>query len=185
MIVTLTWPEMLTAYQVSAQRRLMALQGKFKPRYGAPEFIGADEMDLFACRAEMAVAKGLNLYWSGGVGEFDVDVGGLVEVRSIARPGLSLIVHPKDKWWCPFVLVDASNPPHMKLVGWVFGSDAQDERFWSDPSNKNRPAYFVPQSELNPISELQSMLRNNLIVPQKAPQQSTSRESEDDGVLRL
>lgn len=166
MIVTLTWAEMMTAYHIASQRRIMNMRKKLPGRYGAPEQDGSEELDIISTRGEMAVAKGLNLYWSGSVGDYGaVDVGGLVEVRTRTKDWHSLIVHPGDRDWSPYVLVDASQTPDMRLVGWVFGRDGKDERFWADPSKKNRPAYFIEQKELRPMSELVSLLKQGKITP--------------------
>lgn len=166
MIVTLTWAEMMTAYHIASQRRIMNMRKKLPGRYGAPEQDGSEELDIVSTRGEMAVAKGLNLYWSGSVGDYGaVDVGGLVEVRTRTKNWHSLIVHPGDRDWSPYVLVDASETPDMRLVGWVFGRDGKDERFWADPSKKNRPAYFIEQNELRPMSELVSLLKQGKIIP--------------------
>jgi hypothetical protein len=168
MIITLTWAEMMTAYHIASQRRIMNMRKGLAGRYGAPEGDGSEELDIISTRGEMAVAKGLNLYWSGSVGDYGaVDVGGLVEVRTRTKDWHSLIIHPNDKDWAPYVLVDASDPPRMRLVGWVLGVDGKSDKFWSDPSKKNRPAYFIEQSELRPMSELIEMLRCNEIYDQK------------------
>jgi hypothetical protein len=166
MIVTLTWAEMMTAYHIASQRRIMNMRKKLPGRYGAPEQDGSEELDIISTRGEMAVAKGLNLYWSGSVGDYGaVDVGGLVEVRTRTKDWHSLIVHPGDRDWSPYVLVDASQTPDLRLVGWVFGRDWKNERFWADPSKKNRPAYFIEQRELRPISELVALLKQGSITP--------------------
>lgn len=159
MIVTLTWAEMMLAYGVAAQRRIMNMKNGIAGKYGAPEGDGSEELDIVSTRGEMAVAKGLNLFWSGSVGDYGaVDVGGLVEVRTRTKNWHSLIVHPNDKDDMPFVLVDASNTPNMRLVGWLYGRDGKNERFWDDPSRKNRPAYFIPQESLRPMSELVELI---------------------------
>jgi hypothetical protein len=164
MIVTLTWAEMQTAYMIASQRRIMNMRKGLAGRYGAPEQEGSEELDIVSTRGEMAVAKGLNLYWSGSVGDYGaIDVGGLVEVRTRTKNWHSLIIHPQDRDWAPYVLVDASDTPNMRLVGWVLGADGKDDRFWSDPSKKNRPAYFIEQSELRPMGELKFLLGSGKI----------------------
>lgn len=164
MIVTLTWSEMMIAYQVAAQRRIMNMKKGLRGKFGAPEGDGSEELDIISTRGEMAVAKGLNLYWSGSVGDYGaVDVGGLVEVRTRTKDWHSLIIHKEDKPESPYVLVDASRQPDMRLVGWMYARDAMDEKFWSDPSGKNRPAYFVPQDALRPMDDLVSILRGTSI----------------------
>lgn len=166
MIVTLTWPEMMTAYHVASQRRIMNMRKGLAGRYGAPEGEGSEELDIISTRGEMAVAKGLNLYWSGSVGDYKaVDVGGIVEVRTRTQNWHSLIVHPGDHDWAPYVLVDASTQPNFRIAGWIYGADGKDEKYWADPSKKNRPAFFIKQEYLRPMDELVWELKNNRIVP--------------------
>lgn len=155
MIVTLTWAEMQIAYMVAGQRRIMNMKKGLAGRYGAPEGEGSEELDLIAARGEMAVAKALNLFWSGTVGDYGaVDVGGLIEVRTRTKHWHALILHPDDNDALPFVLADASNPPNIRLAGWIMAKDGKKDEFWSDPSQKNRPAYFVEQKHLLPMEEL-------------------------------
>lgn len=170
MIVTLTWSEMMTAYHIASQRRIMNMRKGLPGKYGAPEKEGSEELDIVSTRGEMAVAKGLNLYWSGSVGDYGaVDVGGLIEVRTRTKSWHSLIVHEQDRDWAPYVLVDASCTPDFRLVGWLYGRDGKKDSYWSDPSKKNRPAFFVDQKDLLPIEDLLVLLRDNAIQPpQKA-----------------
>lgn len=163
MNVILTWAEMLTAYHIASQRRIMNMKKGLAGKYGAPEKEGSEELDIVSTRGEMAVAKGLNLYWSGSVGDYGaVDVGGCVEVRTRTKDWHALIVHPEDKDNAPYVLVDASKMPTFRLVGWLYGKDGKADKFWSDPSGKNRPAFFVDQRFLRPIQELTDMLSKEL-----------------------
>ena len=160
MNVKLTWWEMLTAYHIASQRRVMNMQKGLAGRYGAPEKEGSEELDIVSTRGEMAVAKGLNLYWSGSVGDYGAtDVGGIVEVRTRTKDWHALIVHPQDKDEAPYVLVDASQTPVFRLVGWVYGKEGKQQKFWSDPSGKNRPAFFIDQVHLRPMDELVGVLK--------------------------
>jgi hypothetical protein len=155
MIIALTWAEMQIAYMVAGQRRIMNMKKRLPGKYGAPEKEGSEELDLIAARGEMAVAKALNLYWSGTVGDYGaIDVGGCVEVRSRTKDWHALILHPEDQDDLPFVLADVSAPPNIRLVGWLYGKEGKSDRFWSDPSGKNRPAFFIEQKHLHPMNEL-------------------------------
>lgn len=157
---TLTWPEMYLASHAALMRRLGNMRRAIKAKYGAPEDEGAWEPDFFACQGEMAVAKCLNLFWSGSVGDFGaVDVGGLVQVRTRRKKWHQLILHKEDSDNEPFVLVCAHESPKFMLCGWIFGKDGKLDKFWSDPAG-GRPAYFVPQEQLRPISELREILPN-------------------------
>lgn len=160
MIVTLSWAEMQVAHLIGGQRTLMNMKKKLPGRYGAPEKEGSEELNLIGTRGEMAVAKALNLYWSGTVGDYGaVDVGGCVEVRTITKSFHSLILHPQDKDDVPFVLVDLSNTPNIRLAGWIYGKDGKQDKFWSDPSGKDRPAFFIDQSYLRNAQELVELFK--------------------------
>ena len=167
-LVKLTWPEMMTAYHIASQRRIMNMKKGLAGKYGAPEKDGSEELDIVSTRGEMAVAKALNLYWSGSVGDYGaVDVGGLVEVRTRTKSWHSLIIHPEDKDWAPYVLVDSSATPSFRLVGWVFGREGKKEEYWSDPAKTGRHAYFVDQERLNPMSKLLNILKDGSLAAQK------------------
>lgn len=110
--------------------------------------------------AEYAVAKGLNLFWSGVVGtplQLRGDVGQL-QVRSTALKTGRLILHPKDHDEDTFVFVIGQDC-EFRIQGWILAEDAKQSRWWSDPSGKDRPAFFVPRDELRDIRELTQMLR--------------------------
>jgi hypothetical protein len=152
--VTLSWREMGLAWYVAGQMNLSNKMEKAKARYGAPD---NDEMThVHAMRAELAVAKAFNLFWSGSVGNKDaVDVGGILEVRSSARTGNSrLILHPTDRDDYPYIFADVSAAPTIRLCGWIMGRDGKQQQFWTDPTAAGRPAFFIPQSDLLPMADL-------------------------------
>lgn len=162
MIVTLTWSEMMQAHYVAGQRIAMNIKNGAQQRFGADNGRDSDALHLTACRGELAVAKALNLFWSGSLGDYQaVDVGGLVEVRAVnSKPGrrLSLIVHDDDKDDRPYVLADTGHAPAIDLRGWMLARDAKRREWWADPSGKNRPAYFVPIDALHPLETLKATL---------------------------
>lgn len=155
MIVALTYAEMQLAFTVAAQRQVMNMKLGAKHKYGANDATGM-ALNMMGCAGEMAVAKGLNLFWSGSVGDYDaVDVGGKVEVRSVSRPTDCLILHPDDRDGMPFVLCyNEPGTPKFNLLGWVWGKQGKDEKFWRDPQGTGRHAFFVPQAELFRCEEL-------------------------------
>jgi hypothetical protein len=100
--------------------------------------------------AECAVAKYLRTYWSTGErGESDV---GAYQVRYASRADYSLIVHPSDDDTAPYVLV-VGGPYTFTLIGWTWGAEGKQSKYWAEPV-KGRAAFFVPQSELYPLSEM-------------------------------
>ena len=138
----------LQACCAAAQHMLNAIELQLQGAYGG------DPKDIVIVvrgyMGEIAVAKTFNLGWFDHTRLGRVDVGDLIEVRSIDRPDYSLILHdkPKDPDDTPFVLADVSALPRVRLVGWMCASDGRaavnNEK--TDPTGRNRWAYFVPQS---------------------------------------
>jgi len=105
--------------------------------------------DIRSCLAEMAVAKAYGQYWVPATNEFRelaADVGEDIHVRSTTLSNGRLILHERDKrgWYC--LVIDSL--PEYKIVGWIHTDDGINKSFWSDPGT-GRPAYFVPQYNLN------------------------------------
>lgn len=160
--VWLTWSEMLIATNIAAMRRIFALKANCGSTHGSkrPADEGAWEPDFFSCQSELAVAKYLNLFWSGSVGDVEgIDVGGCVEVRTIRSSDHRLRLHEDDKDHLPYVLVYAT-PPLFDLRGWCYARDGKQRELWSDPTGANRPAYWIPQNSglLRPVSELREIV---------------------------
>jgi hypothetical protein len=111
-------------------------------------------MHIEGAGGECAVAKALKLYWSGSVDTFkrEGDVGDL-EVRTRSEDWHELLIRPDDPS-AIYVLV-VGKIPHFRLVGWIHSSVAKQRNDWLKPHGGRPPAYFVPQSELRPIEELQ------------------------------
>ena len=134
-----------------------------------------------SCGAEMAVAKYLNLYWSGALGDYKArDVGGMVEVRARSSMDWDLLVHPEDADDLPFVLV-VPQPPIFVIRGWMFARDAKQSQFWSDPA-RGRAAFFVPVDKLRPMSELKDWVRDpfNMVVDPVDPDAVEARPAGPD-----
>ena len=151
---------MMLADFVAIQRVAMNVKTGAAARYGADNGRGSDALDLFACRGECATAKALNLYWSGSIGDYKaVDVGGLVEVRSVNEPRRRLMVHKPDRDDFPFVLADTSKAPTVHLRGWMIGRDAKRAEWWRDPTGTGRHAFFVPLESLHDMAALIKRLK--------------------------
>lgn len=146
MLVTLDKWEQLHATTIGAWRQLDNAR-----RSDAHGFTGnGHDAHIDGALAELAVAKALNVYWSGVRADpFDLpgDCGHL-QVRSTRHRSGKLIVHPTDPDECAFVLVIASPPSQFLLAGWAYAADAKSDRWWADPTGNGRHVYFVPQSAL-------------------------------------
>lgn len=103
---------------------------------------------------EMAVAKALNLSWTGSVDVFKSvsDVGNL-EVRHRSRPDWDLIVRNGDSDDAIYVLSRGLPPSLIEVCGWIRGSDAKQKK-WIQQHGNLRPAYFIPAEELQPLEGL-------------------------------
>jgi hypothetical protein len=150
--ITLTHAEMRNAAIAGVLRQADNMADGLYNAYGLDETNWGEQFrtHLVGYCAEQAVAKFLHIYASTGErGESDV---GAYQVRYAGKAHYSLIVHPDDDDTAPYVLV-VGGPYTFNLIGWIWGADAKQGRFWSDPAG-GRAAYFVPQGELYPLSEM-------------------------------
>ena len=147
----LDWSEVALAAYAGVRRRILSLKRASPEPYGKT---GLDlwGMDIEACAAEMAVAKVAGKYWnaisSGRLKDLGGDVGRGIQVRSTQRMNGCLILHDRDDDDHNFFLVIGSIPT-FRIPGWIEGHKGKDQRFWRN--GDGRPAYFVPQSELNAV----------------------------------
>lgn len=124
---------------------------------GRPDFHGATlengwNLDVEGAAGEMAFAKWRNNYWSGNMGNLKADDVGRYQVRTAGSHHFCLIIHEKDPNDRAFILVTGL-APHFVIRGWMWGRDAKQHIYWSDPAG-GRPAYFIPQKDLRPMPEL-------------------------------
>ena len=123
-VVQLTEREIAMAKAVARRRTADNAAAGRVPAHRLP-VDRAPQVDEQGCVGEAAAAKGLNLFW----GEWErfraVDVGGRVEVRTVDKPGRALILHKNDRDDLPFLLVDLSDLPTARLLGWTFGGDGK------------------------------------------------------------
>lgn len=152
--VTLTFPEMMLAAQVAAMRRVQGMKHNRAKTYG----YGFDsdplwQTDAISCLAEMALAKQLDRFWSGTVGDITAaDVGTFYQVRATEHPTGRLILHPKDKDEQPFVLARVAGS-RVDLMGWVYGRDGKLQNFW-EALRPMRFAFVVPTELLHDMTTL-------------------------------
>jgi hypothetical protein len=117
---------------------------------------GADERDAWglhvrgAC-GELAVAKALNRFWSGALGNLRAADVGPYQVRHTLRQTNGLRLHHADEG--VFILV-TGDPPNLCVRGWLEACEGKHARFWGDPTGLDRPAFFVPQHLLRPMEDL-------------------------------
>lgn len=150
--VRLTWYELFLASSIGLKRHIEALQQNRHDRHG---FKGDGwGIHIEGAAGEMAAAKTLNRYYSGSVNTFQDggDVGSL-QVRTRSEASYDLIVRDGDKDEDIFVLV-VGVAPEFEVIGWIKGCDAKRPE-WRQTHGRRPAAYFVPQSALRPMEELQ------------------------------
>lgn len=148
MRVSLTDDEMTMAVSLAVSRCLEAIRLNRANSHGMYGTGWAENIEGYC--AELAVAKALKMYYSGGPGPFKAaDVGDNIQVRWTANSGYSLIVRPDDNPEHFYFLV-TGNAPYMEIKGWILGHDARDSRYQRSP-NGRPPAWFVPQDALSDV----------------------------------
>lgn len=144
--------EMHIASMVACLRQTENLYAGRKDAHGASGNDGEGwGLHILGCLGEMAVAKALNIYWNGALGNLDADDVGEWQVRTRSEHHYDLIVHDSDPDDKRFVLVTAK-PPLFRIHGWILGVKAKEKQFWKDPA-KGRPAFFVHKLALTPFGE--------------------------------
>lgn len=144
--VSLTAAEMLLAISAGGMRQIENCKRNRDPYHGA----GTErdwQLHMEGALGEMALCKWLGVYWPGKGGLRDADIG-VADVRTGARHTHSLILHREDSDDREFWLVTGINGKYV-IRGWICGRDGKSEKYWKDPGT-GRPAFFVPQSALNP-----------------------------------
>ena len=144
-VVKLTSAEMMTAGLTGVIRRVSSLQNEYNS--GIYHAHGNEwSTDIDGAAAEMAVAKHLNKYWGSHVNSMkapDVDT---LQVRSTHHKNGCLIIRPHDNPDAKYVLV-TSAAPEYNIVGWMWGRDAMQDKFWRTDL-KGLDAWWVPQQQL-------------------------------------
>lgn len=160
-VSSLTWPEVLTlnwseqqdAILVGGQRRIKAIARNRSEPYGTPK----DDLwmtDIESSAAELAVAKLTGLYWHRRI-EHSLettppDVGDDVQVRWSAHPTAHLTIYDRDQDGHIFFLV-TGRIPTLVIHGWINAVEAKTENY-RRVTPRGGMAYWVPQTDLNPIS---------------------------------
>ena len=148
MRVTLELHEILLGAQAGVMRQVENKKLGRQPAYGA----GHDNdwnLNVEGCLGEMALAKALKGWWAGK-GEFRAPDVVDMDVRTTRHDNGCLILHPNDPDHRRFYLVTGMNGEYQ-VRGWIVGQSGKVDRYWKDPTGTGRPAWFVPQSALNPI----------------------------------
>lgn len=150
MKVKLSGYEMLLAAHAGVMRQVEAIRRGRVDNHGfRGDGWGAH---IEGCGAEMAVAKSVGIYWEAvttNPDHLEGDVGA-IEVRSSEKPDGRLILHPTDPDDSLFIFV-VGKLPEYEIKGGIVAAEGKKQPYWQDPGT-GRPAFFVPQEALRPLS---------------------------------
>ena len=158
--VKLTFGELQMASAIGCSRNLCAITKGFKNQSGLGD--GFDwQVNVEGACGELALAKILNVYWSGSVNTFKSggDVGEF-QVRTRSKPHYDLIIRDSDKDDSSIFWLVTGCSPVYTIHGWIICGDAKKSE-WKQDYGGRIPAYFVPQKALNknsPITETQPVI---------------------------
>ena len=143
--IKLSPAEIQMAAFVGIQRTVQCIQTTgVNHRYGAKD-TEAWQRSIEGALGECALAKHLDHFWSKGTpGATDV---GPHDVRATHHANGKLIVHPGDDDNRRYYLITGILGKYV-IHGYMYGKDAKQTKYWADPQNTGRWAYFVPQSDL-------------------------------------
>ena len=159
-VVTLTWYEAQIAVDCGVRRNMSSWQrgDKHKAGYKPKDLF---DVSIKAAAAEIAVAKFFGVYWDGSVDTFksQSDIPNHnIEVRLSLTVPPHLIVRPHDPEDRRYVLVQSGwvhgERPKFKMLGWMWGHEAKNERYLTDNGNGRPPAYFLPVSQLHDVKTM-------------------------------
>jgi len=150
--ITLSMWEIMQAAFVGAMRQVSALSLNRKSRYGE-EGENDWQIHIEGALGEFAVAKYLGIFWNGTLGSIHLPDVVTYQVRTRSKHHYDLLVHDEDKDNDIFILVTGKNGNYV-IRGWMVAKQAKNrDKYWKNVGN-DRPAYFVPQSDINPIETL-------------------------------
>jgi hypothetical protein len=116
------------------------------------------EIHLLGAAGEMAVASYLglkeHLFKETEAKRGSEDLPGNIDVKTRSKSRYDLIVQKNEDPRKKYVLVTVERQKTL-IHGWCYGKDAMKDEYWADYAG-GRPAYFVPQSQLRPMEELQN-----------------------------
>lgn len=143
-VVTLNENQVLLATTVAAMRHAQNVSNpNRKERYGA-EWHEINK-HVVGCYAECAVAKHLNKFWDGAIGNLLAKDVGNIQVRASELKSPSLILHPDDKDDDYFVCVSVDKNV-VTLIGWLHARDGKQDRFWR--TDVKNPAWFITAADM-------------------------------------
>lgn len=158
-----TWSEMMMAVIVGVQRQMSSLRKGSDDRFVKEGAKGWDA-HIEGAIGEFAVAKALNIHWAGTLDTYKRggDIGANVQVRNRSRHDWELQIReddiPKDgEQEQYFVLVTGTGFDRV-VRGWFPSRQPKEAAWWKNHGGHGY-AWFVPQDRLNPLHELEGVIR--------------------------
>jgi hypothetical protein len=100
-------------------------------------------------RAEAAARLffGKTVAWSIRAEETGLpDFAGFIDAKGRRKSHHRLCVTPDCPTERAFLLVCGADHPRYRIVGWCWGHEAKQDRYWGDPGT-GRPAWWVPEDD--------------------------------------
>jgi len=150
--------EMTHSGYVGFLRRLECVTRKRVDQPGRGEFKnGYWENDIQAAFSERAVAKFLDIPWTGSIGSFKgADIDPDIQVRWTPYENGKLIIRPGDADNHKFVLVTGDAPEYI-IHGWMFGAYGKNTE-WAYNKNGGAPCFMIPREYLWTPQDLKNSL---------------------------
>ena len=145
--------ELLCYSAVGSAIRRQSILKKHRHSNGLKDSSGWSEQ-IDGCGGELAVAKGLNLYWSPGEGVFKAPDVAQYQVRCTGYSNPELWVRPDESDTDIFILVHRIDAMQFRLVGWETGRAVKDLGKLTDHGNGRPPIYYLSGSKLKGIDRL-------------------------------
>ena len=151
--VWLTTSELMVAAYVGSARNVQSLMQGWTPAAGVG-LCNTWTPNIEGAAGEMAVAKGLGMYWRPIIGDNHSDDVGPYQVRTnVSRKHDDLCLRPRDRIDRVFIGV-LSFLPEFEIVGWITGGDGKQDCWLRDGSADRPQCYYVPRAALAPMSSL-------------------------------
>lgn len=162
--VKLTSSELFYAAMEGVRRHVHAVQNNARQTYGRGGTHHDWNNGIVGMVGELCVAKAFGLYWTGlgAMGQFQLPDVGPLQVRTTVYDTGCLLLHPEDGDDDTFVLVTGDKLDYA-LRGWCYARDGKRDEFWRRETD--RPAFFVPQSALQPIETLKTRAVTDRDIP--------------------
>lgn len=164
----LTWSQLALIGTAGLMRQINGIRRSREPNYKIGNLLNW-QIHIEGCMGEFCVAKFLNRFWCGKLGDVSPGDVGPVEVRTAGAtiteydlPRVHkrrLCCHKDDLNDKPFVHVTGINGQY-RLHGWLYGREVKLDEYWKDPTGADRPAYYAPNNKLRSLESLKMMVDN-------------------------